>query len=464
MKLQIPEAFGFLFTPSRYKVSYGGRGGAKSESYGRALLAQGMSEPIGVLCGREIQKSIKDSVHRMLRDIVINDPFFNNFYEVFETEIKGKNGTFFIFMGLKHNIQEIKSLKGIKRCWVEEAQGVSDKSWETLIPTIREPDSEIWVSFNPKNPTDPTWQRFVLEKDEDMIVREVGWQDNPYFPVVLEKERLKLKKKDPEAYAHVWEGKFDTRYSGAVYAKYINQNQISDKIVYDNTRPIYTAWDLGYDDATAIVFYQLARDEVHIIDYYESNFEDIQHYCEVLYGATIKVDDRSMETGKILKWHFNAYLDELRGSYDYTGGKHWAPHDAAYKLQAAQGRSITEQAGEFGITLDVIQSTNQQSSEQALRKVLPKCWFNAERTKDLVHALLNYHYEYDDDKKIYSKVPVHDWSSHGADSMELMARMWQNAGLSVKEIAGKQRDSMFHRNRSKHNIGESDPYRVKKVR
>lgn len=463
MLLEIPEAFGFLFQPSRYKIAYGGRGAAKSESYARALLAKGMAQPEGILCARELQVSMADSVHALLEHTIDETPEFAAFYKVRDKEITGKNGTFFIFKGLKHNITEIKSTHGITICWVEEAQVVSDKSWETLIPTIREDNSEIWISFNTKNPTDPTYQRFVLKKRANAIVKKVSYRDNPFFPKVLDDERKELEDDDPEAYEHVWEGEFDTRYSGSVYAKHVNQNQISEKVQYDPMRPIYTAWDLGFDDATAVIFYQLARDEIHIIDYYESNFEGIQHYCEVLYGAKITVDTRAPDTGRITKWHFSEYLDELRGSYNYTGGKHFAPHDAAYKLQAAQGRSITEQAAEFDVKFDVVQATNQQSSEQSLRKALPKCWFNTERTKDLVHALMNYHYEFDEDRKIYSKVPVHDWSSHACDGMELMARMWTHSTLLMPEIITKKRDSITLANMRKHNVrsGTNDPYRLR---
>lgn len=375
---------------------------------------KGLERKIGVLCARELQVSIADSVHRLLEQIIQANKYFTAFYDVKQKEIIGRNGTFFAFKGLKHNISEIKSYEGVDYCWVEEAECVSDKSWETLIPTIRKPDSEIIISFNPKNPTDPTYRRFVLTQDDDVIARKVSWRDNPFFPGVLEKERVKLLKNDPEAYEHIWEGKFDTRYSGAVYAKHVRQEQIKDDVTYDPTRPIFTAWDLGYDDATAIVFYQLAKNEIHVIDYFEDNFEDVQHYCEALYGARIKVDKREARTGKVLEWHFNETLEgsEHRCDYNYNGGTHYVPHDAANKLQAAGGRSIVEQAQEFGVVLFVIPAASQQDSEQALRKALPRCWFNQTRTADLVHALMSYHYEYDEDRKIYGKLPVHDWSSH----------------------------------------------------
>lgn len=465
LRVKIPEAFAFLFTPARYKVAKGGRGGAKSQSFARALLAEGMSQQHGILCARELQVSIADSVHSLLEQTIYEFPEFAEFYtddkgKVGQKEIKGKNGTFFIFKGLKHNVGEIKSLQGITRCWVEEAEAVSDKSWETLIPTIRENDSEIWISFNPKNPTDPTWRRFVMEADEDMIVRDVGWRDNPYFPNVLEKERVKLLKADPEAYEHVWEGKFDTRYSGSVYAKYVCQEQISDKVVYDPVLPIYTAWDLGYDDATAITFFQMVRGEIRVIDYYETNFEDVKHYCEILYGCKIEVDMREPATGKVLTWHFGERLSEVRSGYNYTGGAHYVPHDAANKLLAAGGRSVVDQAAEFGVVLQVIAAASQQDNEAALRKTLPMCWF-APAAADLVLALMSYHYEYDEDKKIYGRLPVHDHSSHGADSAELMARIWRDGGLSVQQLTVKEADRRFHSLRQQNKLSGGDPYRLR---
>lgn len=420
-----------------------------------------MQKKLGVLCARELQVSIADSVHSLLSQIIEENPLFKAVYKVTNKEITGPHGTFFIFKGLKHNINEIKSTEGIDVCWVEEAQAVSDKSWETLIPTVRNEGSELWISFNTKNPTDPTYQRFVLRKRDNAIVRKVSYRDNPFFPKVLDDERLDLLQSDPEAYAHVWEGDFDTRYSGSVYAKSVKLDQIKDTVQYDPQLPIYTAWDLGYDDATALVFYQMARNEIRVIDYYENNFEDIQHYCEVLYGCKLIVKDRSPETGKVLRWEFGERISEERSGYNYLGGKHYVPHDAAYKLQAAQGRSIVEQAAEFGIVLTVIQATNQQNSEQALRKTLQRCWFNPVNTKDLVHALMNYHYEYDEDRKIYSKVPVHDWSSHAADACELMARMWQDSGQSMAEIARDAHDNRVMSLRRKHNLDGSDPYRMR---
>lgn len=205
----IPEAFAFLFDPPlcavRYRVAYGGRGSAKSWQFARALLIYGLRQPLRILCAREFQASIRDSVHRLLAD-QIERLGLGWHYEVQQSTIRGRNGTEFLFKGLRHNVQEIKSTEGIDICWVEEAEAVSDESWRVLTPTIRKEGSEIWVSFNPALESDPTYQRFVVRPPERAIVRHVTYADNPWLPDVLREEAEELRRRDPEAYAHVWGG------------------------------------------------------------------------------------------------------------------------------------------------------------------------------------------------------------------------------------------------------------------
>jgi phage terminase large subunit len=205
MKFKVPTAYRELYFPHRYKVFYGGRAAAKSTEFGRALVIKGRAKKIRVLCAREIQRSISDSVHRLLCD-QIEKLGFSEFYTITQNSIKGKNGTEFIFKGLHANTQEIKSTEDIDICWVEEAQSVSEESWQILIPTIRNEGSEIWVSFNPNEEDDPTYQRFVVNPPYDAYVRKVNFNENPYFPDVLRKEMEWLKAKDYQAYLHVWCG------------------------------------------------------------------------------------------------------------------------------------------------------------------------------------------------------------------------------------------------------------------
>ena len=390
VRMKVLEPFRGLFEPKRYKVYYGGRGGAKSHAIATALLMIGCQRKVRILCARELQVSIGDSVHKLLCDI-ISEYGLDGFYTITQTSIRGANGSEFLFKGLRHNVREIKGLEGIDIVWVEEAQIVSDNSWELLIPSIRKEGSEIWMSFNPKNPTDPTWQRFVLNADDNTLVKKVSWRDNKFFPSVLEIERKKLLKDDPEAYAHIWEGEFDTRYSGAVYAKWIKPEHIRDGVKGET--PVHTAWDLGYDDATAIWFWQVVGKEVRFIDYYEASGQDIEHYVKVVRSKT----------------------------YDY--GDHYVPHDAANKLLAAGGRSIVQQAFGMGVKMRVVAATSQQNQIEALRLVLQNSYFEKSLTKDGVNALMQYHFEYDEKRGMFKSHPRHDWSSHGADAAEIVGQV-----------------------------------------
>lgn len=207
--IKFSTAFEDLFRPARYKVYYGGRGGGKSWMVARALLIKGLDRKVRVLCAREFQTSIADSVHKLLSE-QIDALGFSNWYEVQKTRIVGTSGTEFIFKGLRHNVQEIKSTEGVDYCWIEEAQSVSEESWGVLVPTIRQADSEIWMTFNPQDDDDPTYKKFVLNPPPGAIVRKVSWRDNPHFPKVLRDEMEYLQRVDQDAYAHIWEGETRT--------------------------------------------------------------------------------------------------------------------------------------------------------------------------------------------------------------------------------------------------------------
>jgi phage terminase large subunit len=209
MKIQIPDAFAPLFDPKRYKLYWGGRGAGKSHSFAITLLIMGLQRCLRVLCAREIQLSIKDSVKRVLDDKIKKFPIFKNFYTSTRESISGKNDSLFIFAGLRHNIESIKSNEGIDICWVEEADTVSKTSLKILFPTIRKDNSEIWFSFNPRRKDAPVFNDFVVENmypESLAYVRKINFDENPFFPEVLERERQWCKKHDPEQYRHVWEG------------------------------------------------------------------------------------------------------------------------------------------------------------------------------------------------------------------------------------------------------------------
>lgn len=371
---------------------YGGRGGAKSHAIARALLVMGMQSPLRIICAREIQKSISDSVHALLADL-IREHGLSDFYEVQRDLIRGKNGTEFKFRGLKHNTTDLKSLEGADICWVEEAQNVSNNSWEILIPTIRKDGSEIWVSFNPKNITDPTYQRFVAYTGDDIISVKVGWQDNPFFPSVLNKERQKLLKADPEAYNHIWEGQPDTRRNGAVYARQLAKAREESRICrvpYDPSCQVFTAWDLGFGDATAIWWLQFVGRELRWLDYYENAGEQLDHYVQIVKGK----------------------------NFNYAN--HYLPHDGGHGN--IRGESVSRQLYSMGFPNIVLpRETDITPGIELLRQTIAYSVFDAEKCKDGIHALENYGYEWDEDRSVFKNKPRHDWTSHCADAARYAA-------------------------------------------
>lgn len=401
MIYDLPEKLYPLCQPSRYKVLYGGRGSAKSWSIARALLLLGASgAPLRILCAREIQLSITDSVHHLLADQIQQNEALAAFYSVDKTSIKGRNGTEFIFTGLRQqDIGKIKSYEGIDICWVEEAQAVTKRSWDVLTPTIRKASSEIWVSFNPELEEDEVYQRFVLNKPTGCVTIEMNWKDNPWFPDVLDQERLDCLQRDPDSYDTIWEGKCRSTVAGAIFASELKAARDGDRITsvpHDPALPVHTFWDLGVGDATAIWFAQAIASEVRLIDYYEAEGEGLPFYAKVL-------KDRG-----------------------YNYGKHWAPHDIEVR-EFGSGRSRIETARSLGINFLLCPragSGNAEALEErihASRMLFPRCYFDAEKTRAGIKALSSYRRAYNQTLDEFKATPVHDWASHGADAFGHMA-------------------------------------------
>lgn len=215
--VKIPSKLLFLLNQDmRYKVAYGGRGAAKSYAFADACIIKALQKPIRILCARQLQTSIRDSVHKLLCDR-IGVLKLNGWFDITREAIRCKNGSEFIFKGIQNNIMEIKSMEGVSICWVEEAQSVSESSWEVLIPTIRKEGSEIWVSFNPDREEDATYQRFVIKPPKDCISVMINYMDNPWFPDVLRKEMEYCKEVDYGKYEHVWLGKTVINTDAQVY-------------------------------------------------------------------------------------------------------------------------------------------------------------------------------------------------------------------------------------------------------
>ena len=239
-----------LFKPARYKVLAGGRAGGKSYAVADALLIEGAQSPHRILCAREYQASIKDSVHRLLEDR-IDALGLRGVYDVQRDTIIGRNGTTFIFRGVRHNVQSIKSMTGLTRVWVEEAQTVSEESWRILIPTIRDEGSEIWMTLNPSRKEDATSQRFLENPPEGAVLIRVNMDDNPFKPqtVIAERERDR-QRLDPATYAHIWEGEYAENTAAQVFADKV---KVRDFEAGDWDGPYYGAdWGFSQDPTTLV--------------------------------------------------------------------------------------------------------------------------------------------------------------------------------------------------------------------
>lgn len=388
MQVDFPEKLGFLFEPSRYKVAYGGRGSAKSWSFARALLVKGKSKKHRILCAREVQKSIKDSVHKLLSD-QIQVMGMGDFYEVIENAIRGKNGTEFAFAGLaSHTVESIKSFEGVDIVWIEEAQVVTKRSWDVLIPTIRKDDSEIWVSYNPELDTDETHQRFAINPPPDALIAKVNWDDNPWFPPVLEKERQHCKLTNPKDYANIWEGECKPAVSGAIYYDEISLSQDEGRVCnvpYDPTLKVHVVFDLGWNDAMAISLVQKHASELRLIEYYEDSHKTLDHY--------------------------SAWLREKNMNW----GKMYLPHDGRTR-DFKTGKSAEEIMQSFGWDVAITPNMGVEDGIRLTRMTFNRIYFDKNKCERLIQCAKRYRRSINQQTQ-EPGAPLHDEWSHGADNL-----------------------------------------------
>ena len=395
-RLEFPDWAELLFQPKRYKVLYGGRGGGKSWAVARALLVQAAKEPIRVLCTREVQKSIKDSVHRLLSD-QIAAMGLGGFYEVLETEIRGKNGSVFLFAGLlQHTIDSIKSFEGVDRVWVEEAHSVSKKSWDVLIPTIRKPGSEIWATFNPQLDTDEVYARFVKAEREDCTALKVNYSENPWFPQVLEDERLHAKRtKKPAEYAYIWEGECLPAVEGAIYFDEVSAAEAEGRIrdvPHDPLLKVHAIWDLGWNDSMSIILAQRSASEIRVIDYIEDSHRTLGDYAQDL------------------------------NAMKFQWGTDWLPHDG-YSKDFKTGKSAQEILTAMGrnvpSSLDQVPRMDVEGGIKAARLVFPRIYFDKTKAARLIECLKRYRRHINQTTNEPGQ-PLHDEYSHGADAFRYL--------------------------------------------
>lgn len=408
---EVPEKMAPFLRPKRFKVARGGRGGAKSWTISRILLFLGSLSKLRILCTREIQKSIQDSVYRLLLD-QIELMGMSDFYTHTNTEIRGRNGTLFIFSGLKDQSADgIKSFEGFDIAWIEEAQCISERSLDLLFPTIRKPGSEIWISYNPELTEDPIQKRFEESGETDnCIILDIGLDDNPWATKELLDERREAYAKDAIKADWIWGGHCKPAVVGAIYElqllEMVTQHRFSS-VPREKNAEVEVAFDIGGagkgGDATALIVGQRVGKERRAIDCYQNNGQQLSHYVE---------------------W--------IRASYQPV--RIILPHDArAVSLQT--GKSIEDQIKAAFPLADVVVLTPALPVEQGInfaREHFSEVWIDKERGNPLYCALGRYH-RHQDPRTLEFRLPVHDESSHFADCF----RYWMQSDPPTKIVKAK---------------------------
>lgn len=399
LRIETAPVFEPLLKPSRYKGAWGGRGSGKSHIFAEMLIEDALMNPgLRSVCVREVQKSLRESAKRLIEDkLKAFGLGEKQGFKILVDRIETPGGGVIIFQGMQdHTAESIKSLEGFSRAWIEEAQTLSARSLGLLRPTIRAPGSELWFSWNPTRKSDPV--DLMLRGPEtptDAIVVRANYSENPWFPGVLEQERLDCLRTQPDQYPHIWEGDYATVLTGAYYAKHLaearQQGRIG-KVAADPLMEVKAFWDIGFNDATSIWIAQFVGREVRVLDYYEAQGQPLAAHLDWL---------------------------RLRG---WSGVVCVLPHDGAH-ADAATGIRFEDHIRQAGFKAYTVENQGKGAAMkriEAARRLFPSIWFNEETTRPGLDAIGWYHEKRDEARNI-GLGPDHDWSSHAADAFGLMA-------------------------------------------
>lgn len=407
VQIQIPEKLIPVFDgKADVRGAYGGRGSAKTRSFAKMSAVRaymfGMAGREGIiLCGRQYMNSLDESSLEEVKAAIRSEDWLDEYFEIGEKFIRSRDGRIaYKFTGLDRNVDSIKSKSRILICWVDEAEAVSDEAWTKLIPTLREEDSELWVTWNPERKGSPTDKRFRNSSDPLVKVVEINWRDNPKFPEILERQRRRDKLERPEQYEHIWEGQYKTYVEGAYYASALLKCKEENRITRLFEDPLMTVRlfvDIGGTGAKADAFAlwaaQFVGKEIRVLNYYEA-------------------------VGQPLGTH----LDWLRTQgYTPQRAQFWLPHDGAThdKVFDVSYESALRSAG-YAVTVIPNQGKGAAKARiEAARRLFPSILFHEANTEAGRDALAWYHEKRDEDRN-YGLGPEHDWASHGADAFGLM--------------------------------------------
>ena len=401
--LNIPTARVFkpLLKPSRYKGAWGGRGSGKSHFFAENLVIDHVVEKgLRSVCIREVQQTLKASAKLLIED-KIQRYAPNEGFRILNDSIITPGDGVILFQGMKdHTADSIKSLEGFGRAWIEEAQTLSARSLTLLRPTIRNKDSEIWASWNPRREVDPI--DVLLRGDNvpsDSLVVKANWSDNPFFPDVLNEERLHDKEAFPDQYDHVWEGDYATIAAGAYWAKQLTECKANGRIGRVGRDPLMALrcwWDIGgtgaKSDAVSIFVGQFINKEIRILDHYSAQGQDMATH---------------------VAWLRAHGYEEAYCVLPHDGDTNDKVHDVSFESALISA----------GFQVKVIPNQGKGAASKRIeevRRVFPQVWFNEDTTEGGRKSLGWYH-EKKDESRDMGLGPDHDWSSHDADAFGLMA-------------------------------------------
>jgi phage terminase large subunit len=405
-----------LLKPARYKCAWGGRGSGKSHFFGEYIIEQHIAEPNeSTVCVREVQKSLDQSVKRLLEQKIqkLNAGWY---FEVQDAKIKSTQGQGIItFQGMQnHTADSIKSLEGYKRAWVEEAQTLSQYSLDLLRPTIRTPGSEILFSWNPRYKTDPVDVFFRKSPPGDAIVVMVNWYNNPWFPEELRKEMEHDFASDEDKAEHIWNGAYGAS-QGAILARYVGKaersGRIHNDVAYDRDgAPIEVSADLGFRDTASFWYWQRTLGGFRLLAYDGDTGLDASEWIPRIRDKIIEITGG----GKL--------------------GKIWLPHDARAKTFQSKYTTIEQFAQSFGADkVAIVAQSKKQDQINAARTIIQKCEFHRDNCEAGIDGLLAWEYAYNEENGVFSREPLHNWASHPSDAFAYGCQVMQESAPKEPE-------------------------------
>lgn len=420
LRIETAAVFEPLLAPARYKAAFGGRGSGKSHFFAELLVEDSLSEPgnfgegLRSVCIREVQKDLTQSAKLLIEDKLSSNGLGEaDGFKVFRDVIQTPGDGIIIFKGMAdYTAESVKSLEKFKRAWWEEAQTGSATSLGMLRPTIREDGSEIWASWNPRKKADPIDKMFRGgDPPTGSVVVRANWSDNPWFPGVLEQERLDCIRSKPDQYDHIWEGGYVTIAEGAYYAQQLIASKEQGRICVVPEDPLFTIrihCDIGgtgkKSDAFTMQADQFVGKAIHVLNYYEAQGQPIGHHLDWL-----RRNRYSPGRAIIVLPH--------------DGDTHDKVYDVSYK-------SAFEAAG-YEVEIIPNQGTGAAMMRvEAGRRWFPRIWFNEATTGPLRDALGWYHEKRDEQRSI-GLGPEHDWASHAADGFGLMCVQYEEPTTSL---------------------------------